>query len=207
MLITTVKISNVTNLSDARYCAGMGVDMLGFSVDEEAPNYITSKKFNEIRSWIAGVKIIAESATNDPAILLEKLEEYPVDALQVEDPGQLAYLRSETNLPLLLRINVDNYNTDDLEAILSRYGSDADFFILESDADQPLNENWLTTLKKISTEYPILLGFGIENDQNIKSLLEKIKLQGFSLRGSEEIRPGFKDFGSLMDILETLEEE
>lgn len=207
MLITTVKISNVTNLSDARYCAGMGVDMLGFSVDEEAPNYITSKKFNEIRSWIAGVKIIAESATNNPALLLEKLEEYPVDALQVEDPGQLAYLRSETNLPLLLRINVDNYNTDDLEAILSRYGSDADFFILESDADQHLNDNWLTTLKKISTEYPILLGFGIENDQNIKSLLEEIKLQGFSLRGSEEIRPGFKDFGSLMDILETLEEE
>lgn len=207
MLITTVKISNVTNLSDARYCAGMGVDMLGFSVDEESPNYITAKKFNEIRSWIAGVKIIAESAVANPATLLEKLQEYPVDALQVEEPGQLAYLRSETNLPLLLRINVDNYDTDDLEAILSRYGSDADFFILESDANQPLDDNWVAALKKIGSEYPILLGFGIEDDKNIKSLLEEIKLKGVSLRGGEEIRPGFKDFGSLMDILETLEEE
>ena len=59
MLKTVVKISNVTNLSDARYCAGMGVEMLGFSIDEAAETYVDLKKFNDIRSWIAGVQIVA----------------------------------------------------------------------------------------------------------------------------------------------------
>ena len=30
-LKTFVKVGNITNLSDARYCAGMGVDMLRIS--------------------------------------------------------------------------------------------------------------------------------------------------------------------------------
>jgi phosphoribosylanthranilate isomerase len=69
MLTRTVKISNVTNLSDARYCAGMGVEMLGFSIDEDSPNYISPKKFEDICSWLAGVTLVAETAqTNAESI-------------------------------------------------------------------------------------------------------------------------------------------
>jgi phosphoribosylanthranilate isomerase len=54
MLTKTVKISNVTNLSDARYCAGMGVEMLGFSIDEDSPNYISPKNSRiSVPGWLA----------------------------------------------------------------------------------------------------------------------------------------------------------
>src|SRR5688572_15531110 len=59
-LKTLVKVGNITNLSDARYCAGMGVDMLGFRVIEGQENFVAPKLFQEIRGWVAGPKVVAE---------------------------------------------------------------------------------------------------------------------------------------------------
>lgn len=205
MLSTFVKISNVTNLSDARYCAGMGVDMLGFSVDENSDYYITPKKYAEIRAWIAGVKLVAESAETDPTKLLTTLTDYEFDALQVEDPDLLLYLKSELEKPLLLRVDVDHYAADELDALMGRYAAEVEFFLLESEQNASLNEEWRNHLHSLSGEYPILLGFGLENEVVVTESIAATKVSGIALRGSEEIRPGYKDFGSLMDILESLD--
>ncbi|HEV7379482.1 MAG TPA: hypothetical protein VGN64_06795 [Dyadobacter sp.] len=207
MLTRTVKISNVTNLSDARYCAGMGVEMLGFSIDEDSPNYISPKKFEDICSWLAGVTLVAETALDNPAKIIETLSQYPVHAVQVEDPGILAYLHSELNLPLLLRVSVDTYDASEIESILSRYESDVSHFLLESDSEAPLSEEWMQVLGHLSEEYPLLTGFGLDNEFSVTALTELFPKLGIALRGSEEIRPGYKDFGSMMDILEALEEQ
>lgn len=207
MLSRTVKISNVTNLSDARYCAGMGVEMLGFSIDEDSPNYISPKKFEEICSWLAGVQLVAETSQTDPELLLKTLADYPVHHVQVESPGLLTYLQSELNLPLILRVSVDTYDTSDIYSILSRYGDSVAYFLLESDANTPLTEEWIQVLTELAKEYPILIGFGLDDEITVNKLTETFPEIGIALRGSEEIRPGYKDFGSMMDILEALEEE
>jgi len=207
MLTRTVKISNVTNLSDARYCAGMGVEMLGFSIDEDSPNYITPKKFEDICSWLAGVTLVAETAQSDPENIIKALSDYPVHAVQVEEPGLLNYLHSELNLPLILRISVDTYEAGEINSILSRYEGDVTHFLLESDNDAELSEEWMQVLGSLSEEYPILTGFGLDNEYSVSALTELFPQIGIALRGSEEIRPGYKDFGSMMDILEALEEQ
>lgn len=207
MLTRTVKISNVTNLSDARYCAGMGVEMLGFSIDQDSPNYISPKKFEEICSWLAGVQLVAESSQSDPELLLKALAEYPVHYVQVETSGLLTYLQSELNLPLILRVSVDTYDANDIYSILSRYGDEVAYFLLESDANTALSEEWVDVLTKLAKEYPILIGFGLDDEITVNNLTETFPEIGIALRGSEEIRPGYKDFGSMMDILEALEEE
>ncbi|MCF0043342.1 hypothetical protein [Dyadobacter fanqingshengii] len=207
MLTRTVKISNVTNLSDARYCAGMGVEMLGFSIDEDSPNYISPKKFEDICSWLAGVNLIAETAQTDPAAIIQTLASYPVHSVQVEAPGLLNYLKSELNLPLILRISVDLYEADEINSILSRYEGEVSHFLLESDNEAELTENWMQVLGNLAGEYPILIGFGLDNEYTVSALTELFPNIGIALRGSEEIRPGYKDFGSMMDILEALEEQ
>ncbi|MBE9460517.1 hypothetical protein ACFP1I_02595 [Dyadobacter subterraneus] len=207
MLSRTVKISNVTNLSDARYCAGMGVEMLGFSIDEDSPNYISPKKFEEICSWLAGVQLVAETSQTDPELLLKALADYPVHFVQVESPGLLTYLQSELSLPLILRVSVDTYDTDDIFSIFSRYGDTVAYFLLESDANTDLNQDWNNALSQLVKEYPILIGFGLDDEITVNKLTETFPEIGIALRGSEEIRPGYKDFGSMMDILEALEEE
>ena len=207
MLTRTVKISNVTNLSDARYCAGMGVEMLGFSIDEDSPNYISPKKFEDICSWLAGVTLVAETAQTNAESILKVLSSYPVHAIQVEDPGLLNYLRSELSLPLILRISVDLYEADEINSILSRYEGDVSHFLLESDDNAELSETWIKVLEQLGTEYPILIGFGLDNEFTVSALTELLPNLGIALRGSDEIRPGYKDFGSMMDILEALEEQ
>src|SRR5688500_13658444 len=59
-LKTLVKVGNISNLSDARYCAGMGVDLLGFNVIEGQPNHLSARLYQEIRGWISGPKVVAE---------------------------------------------------------------------------------------------------------------------------------------------------
>ncbi len=207
MLTRTVKISNVTNLSDARYCAGMGVEMLGFSIDENSANYISPKKFEDICSWLSGVTLVAETAHTNPEIILETLSHYPVHAIQVESPDLLNYLHGEAALPLILRISVDTYEAGEIDSILSRYGDDVSHFLLESDKDAELSDEWLQVLGKLSAEYSLLIGFGLDHEFSVSALTELFPSIGIALRGSEEIRPGFKDFGSMMDILEALEEQ
>jgi phosphoribosylanthranilate isomerase len=62
-------------------------------------------------------------------------------------------------------------------------------------------------LEQLGTEYPILIGFGLDNEFTVSALTELLPNLGIALRGSDEIRPGYKDFGSMMDILEALEEQ
>ncbi len=207
MLSTFVKISNVTNLSDARYCAGMGVDMLGYSIDENSASYVAPKKYAEIRAWVAGVRLVVESSETDPKKLLALLTEYEFDALQVEDPDLLVYLKSELDKPLLLRVDVDHYEADELDALMGRYVSEVTYFLLESAHEAQLTADWKAYLATLGKEYPILLGFGLDQEMPTPEFVENLGIAGIALRGSAELRPGYKDFGALMDILEALEVE
>ena len=207
MLSTFVKISNVTNLSDARYCAGMGVDMLGFSIDENSFSYVAPKKYAEIRAWVAGVRLVAESSETNPKKLLALLTEYEFDALQVEDPGLLVYLKSELDKPLLLRVDVDHYEADELDALMGRYAAEVTYFLLESAEEAELTEEWASYLATLGQEYPILLGFGLNQEETTPEFIENLGIGGIALRGGAELRPGYKDFGALMDMLEALEVE
>ncbi|WP_025762497.1 hypothetical protein [Dyadobacter tibetensis] len=207
MLSKTVKISHVTNLSDARYCAGMGVEMLGFNIDENSAQYISPKTFEEISSWISGVKLVAETSLDDAEAILAQLSQYPVGALEIEHPALIHTLAAKSNLPLLLRIPVDLYGPEDLESIVARYGDLVTHFLLVSDQDVALNDTWMSTLQRLTHEFNVMIGFGLDNEYSVAALTELLPQIGIALRGSEEIRPGYKDFGSMMDILEALEEE
>src|SRR5258708_3649368 len=71
MLITKVKVGKVTNLSEARYCAGMGVDFLSFPASSVDP-----KTFQEITGWVAGPKFGVEIDSST-------VEEYKADFVEV----------------------------------------------------------------------------------------------------------------------------
>ncbi len=205
MLSTIVKISNVTNLSDARYCAGMGVEMLGFTLDSENPQYITPEKFGEIRSWIAGVQLVGETRSEDVQEILRLLEQYPLDALEIGVPAMVPFLISELSIPVLLRINIDEINPEDLRPLVRDYNSSVSYTLLESPQNMPLSTKWEEVIGQLPESANILLGFGLDDIEQIHYYLDTLPIEGISLRGSEELRPGYKDYGMLMDILEALE--
>ena len=208
-LKTIVKVSGVTNLSDARYCAGMGVVMLGFSMDADSPNYVEPAKFTEIRGWLAGVQIVGETTATDPDVIESLLEAYQPDALQIDEPALLPYLgtfnSSSGELSLILRVDLTHITLDQLDTLFQTSVAGADFVLLESHSSVHIDDELKTLLQQLAKRHPILLGTGI-SAKRVHDLLDSLPIQGIALNGSHEEQPGNKEFGELMDVLEAIEE-
>ncbi len=196
MLKTTIKVSNINNLSDARYCAGMGVEMLGFSMDD-----LSFEKFKEIRGWLAGVKVVGETDSQDILKIIELNELYQPDYLQVSNFQNIAEIQ-KIDKPIILKVD---FATANLPALFQTTKSYVEYFLLENSDDFGIvDDAVLSQLDAWSFQYPILLGFGVK-ESNANYILEQTQLSGFVLRGNDEIRPGFGDSEELMNILEILE--
>ena len=55
-----LKFSSISNLSDARYAAGMWADFIGFNFDPNSSSYIDPEKAKSIIGWISGTAIVGE---------------------------------------------------------------------------------------------------------------------------------------------------
>jgi phosphoribosylanthranilate isomerase len=203
-LRTFVKVSSITNLSDARYCAGMGVDMLGFSLDPSSPDFVSEKVFKEIIGWVAGVKIVGELGNVPVEEAADLLTRYPVDYLQTSHSEAIPLL-SALNIPLILCANFLENSQSSLKEICETSRPFVDLFLLESE-NIVLTEFEISFLRRLSAKYPLLLGFGFSH-ANIQFLLDEIPVKGIALRGTQEIKPGLKDFDELAEVLEAIETE
>lgn len=202
-LKTFVKISGVNNLSDARYCAGMLVDVIGFTLDKNDPTYIGTEKFTEITEWLSGVSIAAEFTTSNADEIRAALQDVAVDYIQVNNTALLAELL-DLQVPLMLHIDVDQEKS--LTGIQQKMAETAQYvkyFVIEGE-----NRSHLSSLQKdllsLTATYPILLGFEI-TENNVHRLIDTTDIKGIALKGGEEIKPGLKDFDELADILESIE--
>ena len=196
MLKTTVKVSNLNNLSDARYCAGMGVEMLGFSMDA-----LDFDKFKEMRGWLAGVQVVGETEIKNISTIIELVEKYQPDFLQVSHWEDIVEIQ-RIGKPIILKVD---FATANLPALFQTTKGNVEYFLLEnSDEFGIVDDATMSQLDTWSFQFPILLGFGIK-ESNANDLLEQTQLTGFALKGGNEIRPGIADNEELMNILEILE--
>lgn len=200
-LSTYVKLSTVTNLSDARYAAGMGVDALGFRLEEGQPGYVNPTQFHGITEWLAGVALVGEFLGTDPSLIREAAQEYSLDYLQVEKVEYLAELEG-ASVQLVVRLDPKNLeNRNDLTEYLTELSSKVAWILIEPEGEY---SNLELKEKLTSLDLPLVIGFDVAVD-TLKSFHTGIK--GIALKGGEEERPGFKDYEEMMDILESLEVE
>lgn len=199
-LKTFVKVGNISNLSDARYCAGMGVDLLGFCLDSSSDAHLSPESYKEIVGWISGPKLVGEFDTHDAGYILKAQEELNFDFIQIDDLS-LANSLSRDN-KVILKISLHLLSDDDsLTSLLSEADDNIQYLLLESDT--PVDSHILQEIETLSKAYPILKGFDLEP----ASVLNDISMdyKGIALKGSEELKAGFKDYDELADILEVLE--
>ncbi len=201
MLRTLVKISSVTNLSDARYCAGMGVEWLGFSMDS-----LPVEKFQEIRGWVSGVNIVGETAETDAGRIAGLVELYRPDAVQVSTPEVVAEL-DVLGLPVLVRVDFAAAGELENNVRAASAGRSTTVVLENSDEFAQLDDETRRVVDALAFRHPILLGFGL-TESNVLEILEELPtLKGLALSGGLELRPGYSEFGELMDLLEVLETE
>lgn len=194
-LKTKVKVGNITNLSDARYCAGMGVDLLGFPIGIGA-GQITPEIFEEIAAWVAGPEFVLEYSDEMDEVLFQKVTHLPsIHHIQVTYK-QYARLGSRLdNLSIILITDLKEYS--EIKQDIAR----PSYVIL---ADNVTNLAW-DEIKAINQTVPVLLPYqGVEQ---IAGDIEHLPCSGIVLSGSAEDKPGHKTYDHLARVLESLETE
>lgn len=189
-LKTLVKVSHISNLSDARYCAGMGVEMLGFAVTPSQPAYTSPQVFQDIRGWISGPKIVAELyGISGPDAIEGIISDYAPDYVELTYEE---YNRFKNFLPLPCIVSLPSGTVSEQ---LPDFDSKIPYLIVDEDFD----------FKNASPSIPVLV-----KTTSVHSLKEKLQqgiLKGVVLEGPKELRPGVTNYDQLGGILEALEEE
>lgn len=179
-----IYVHRITNLSDARYCAGMGVDMLGFVVDPSDPDYVTPKLYQDMVGWISGPRRVIEWRSASSPDWDELLEAYKPDLIHLT----LQEVATAPALPLMVEIDAS-----ELPSLKSN-----------PNITHLVIRNGLNVQTIPATKLPVLLS--VPGNINSQELLQRTGAAGLALQGSNEVAPGLKDYDHLALILEALED-
>jgi phosphoribosylanthranilate isomerase len=200
-LKTEVKVGNISNLSDARYCAGMGVQYLGFSMDSNSDQYVDQNTLKTIKEWIVGPKIVGEFSKIDPDSEIYSSLEEELDYIEITDPDSID-VAEKTGIPVILKLDITNIKSiPGLSEILDNLNNRVQFFLLDGFPGPDIKN---MDILNLSSQYRIMIGFKMDQ-QSIHAWIDGTNIFGISLKGGKEIKPGFKDYDELADILEEIE--
>ncbi|EJF09944.1 hypothetical protein I0P70_03215 [Pontibacter sp. FD36] len=204
-LRTSVIVNGINNLSDARYCAGMGVDIISFNLKLDDKERMSSDTLKEIVGWVSGVKLAGEFERAKPDIINQYADDFGLDYIQLDTPYLIDEIE-EINRPVIQKvfINKDTVESELLE-MMELYGPSVDSFLIYSSDFENIDDTNTKFLKNLAKRFQIYLGFGVHR-HNINAVLKDIKPAGIGLRGGHEIKPGLKDFDELQEIFEEIEE-
>ena len=197
-LKTMVKVGQITNLSNARYCAGMGVNMLGFVVDDGSEFFISPEQFREISGWVAGVEFVGEISGSQ----IPELTGYSFSYLQVSDRA-LPEIVHASGYACIFYINTANYVPEHIALMMEEQQKYVSYFLLEGLNPDILDDAELERITTWAASYPVWLGSGI-TPHNLEKLLAS-GIRGIALKGGAESKSGFKEYDELADILEALD--
>ncbi|HEY8401371.1 MAG TPA: hypothetical protein VIK89_08925 [Cytophagaceae bacterium] len=197
-LKTLVKVGEVNNLSDARYCAGMGVEMIGFPLSSQSPHAVSIEKAVEISNWLAGVQLVGEFDNTPVAEINEIAKKLNLNYVQLTENYQDSLDQIEA--PVILKLTYSD--TPGLISFFNKYHNQVAYFLVESNNSL---ESCHQELVSLCEKYPVIIGFDI-NKGTLPLILDNVKPSGINLKGGNELKPGLKDFEELAEILEELEE-
>lgn len=174
-----LKFSSVTNLSDARYAAGMWADFIGFCFDPASPDYIEPAKAKEIAGWINGPLIVGEFGNQPMEWINDFIKGIPLQALQVPARYQDLSIH-DTGLPIILWVD---------EAVTTPLMQFAKCLITD-------NPSLVEHLKNI-TDLPILY-----QAKEISSIHHIEQYTGIALKGEKETEPGTRNHDAWTALLD-----
>jgi phosphoribosylanthranilate isomerase len=187
-LQTNVYISDVTNLTEARYYAGMGVSIIGFNATASALSFASTQQFDAITSWLSGIQTAWQWQTVPSEELVALVTASPCDLIELNTLPLLDQWQFVTK-PILLRTS----SIDEVQALLTLPTAAVGGIIWEGD---------VSLVPRLSADTALF----IYTQPPFDPLDSILKTQaGISLKGIPESRPGWNDFDQLADLLESLE--
>jgi phosphoribosylanthranilate isomerase len=190
-LVTKVKAANITNLSDARYCAGMGVEWIGFPSQDVSP-----AMFAEITGWLSGPQWVIELNEQpwpEPTAYPVKLWECIVNDLELAlvYPGKV-----------IVGVFAFQWRMGDIVPRLLEHRDRIEFIILSVSA-QDLDVD-LPIVKAMQELFPLVID--IRHTPHPVDEILTWPIKGLNVYGSLDV-PEFKFYPNLAEVLEPLERD
>ena len=193
-----IKIRGVNNLSDARYCSGMMVNVIGFNLDANQKDGVNIDSFKAITKWIQGPKIAGEFDNMELELIRKYLSLIDLDIIETCNPSFLAPL-IDTGKEVYLKINLDSLVNEKALFNKIKEGQTANKIVVYS-PEKSKNETLLINLLNYTKNEQIINGFNLD--------LSQIDFwPSIEIMATPEDKPGYKDYGEVMDVLEHINGE
>jgi phosphoribosylanthranilate isomerase len=181
-------VRRVTNLSDARYCAGMGVDMLGYVIDPDDADYVSPKLYQEMSGWVAGPRRVIELTSSVDAVAI--IEQYNPELVHVHFNKI-----QKTNLPdLPLILECDFAACERALREGSTMGLRTEYLLITGLKGQAFNTDF----------HPLLIDLGAMTTSGLV-MVQQYDADGIAMTGTREQAPGLKDYDHLAQVLEEID--
>ena len=190
-------IRGINNLSDARYCAGMGADKLTFILDPALPGHLDTKAVKELAGWIAGVELIGE---------FDQLSPFEINAIAAECALDAILLRHPRSTEELAEIAPPVYIELSPESAAGAQNQPTSVVGIIVELPEEISAETLTALRSLSQRQPLWLGPGL-NPARARHLTQQLELAGLVFPSGDEVKPGLRDFDQLEAVFEALETE
>ena len=193
-----VKVGNVNNLSDARYCSAMGVNQLGFKLNDFDNNSSIIDNIKEIIGWINGVDTVGEFDNNNVEFINSIIKIELFDFIQLNHKISINDVNIDPKRIIISIKHIDEFNEFFVDDFIKKF-SKISYLIIE-------NVELFTSIQlyKFSKNFNILINPTLNFIKN-EDLINKYSLIGFNLFGSEEVKVGFKDYNSISDTLDLIQ--
>jgi len=205
-----IKASAITNLSDARYFASYGVEMMGFCFDPKSVDFINPFKMREISGWIEGPKLAGEFDHLSVEAMIEAIQSEQLDYAQVKLKSITKEHAALDMVPLILDIEM-SAETDfaATEILLGQVYTTGDYVLLNTlyVTDKQLDEApFRNFIQSVCSKYPAILQHHFTAN-NALSIIDTFHPAGVSLKGGSEIKTGTKLFEATDALMEVLQQE
>lgn len=188
-------IRGINNLSDARYCAGMGADKLTFVLDPALPSHLDARTVKELAGWIAGVELIGEFDRLNAAEINALSAQCALDAVLLRRPRSAAEL-AEIAPPVYVELAPESL------ALPPPLPDSLLGLVVELPATVSA-ETW-AELHNLAGQRPLWIGPGLQPDW-ARELATRLHPAGLVFPSGDEVKPGLRDFDQLEAVFEALE--
>lgn len=190
-----VKINAVTNLSDARYCSGMMVDQLGFNFEKGTEQNIDVDTFKSIAGWVAGVDFVGEFGQTDEQEIMDTVSE---TGLQIIQTSRLDLIDTLVKSGLKIILKINNISQLPNNSFSKIDPADISYVMVSGRVEISNYSNLLL----MADRFKLVRDMGYEHE-GIDSL--DTYWHGLAFNSTPEDKPGFKEYGILMEVLEFLD--
>jgi phosphoribosylanthranilate isomerase len=203
---TSILIRGINNLSDARYCAGMGADKLSFVLDPSLPGYLEPAVVKELAGWIAGVELMGSLVScrrRKSMLWLRNVPSTLCCCAACAPPTSWPKLRPRFSSSSAWRSCTWKLTWAALPLPSVVWSWSCPKWISAPTPTRPVQlwPYWASWPSKL----PLWLGPGLDPTR-ARQVLDLLTVSGLVFASGHEIKPGLRDFDQLEALFEALEE-